>query len=238
MSASVLTGDQLRHLKVSEPTISAPVRQKNRTRGGDAPSPAQMTSSDEELVARSAGGDVDSFNQLVVRWERPIYALAYRVIGRDEDARDVCQETFLRAFRALPGFKGQAKFSSWLYRIALNLCRDWIRRQKRTPVVAAPEGIDIIELAADQGPVESIEDLVARKQLSETVAIAMQHLPEEQRTAIILKEYHGLTFQEIADLQGCPLSTVKTRLYQGLSVLRRDLESRGMTRGRASEKAS
>jgi RNA polymerase sigma-70 factor (ECF subfamily) len=68
--------------------------------------------------------------------------------------------------------------------------------------------------------------------LSETVAEAMRLLPEEQRTAIILKEYHGLTFQEIADLQGCPLSTVKTRLYQGLSVLRRDLESRGMTRAR------
>ena len=87
MSVSVLTGDQLRHLEVSEPTISAPVRQKNRTRGGDAPSAAaQMTSSDEELVARSAGGDIDSFNQLVVRWERPIYALAYRVIGREGPA--------------------------------------------------------------------------------------------------------------------------------------------------------
>ncbi len=197
-----------------------------------------MAWTDEELVAKSVAGDADSFNQLILRWERPIYALAYRVIGRDEDARDVVQETFLRAFRALPGFKGQAKFSSWLYRIALNLCRDWIRRQKRTPVVAAPEGVDVIELAAEQGPVESIEDLVARSQLSETVALAMQKLPEEQRTAIVLKEYHGLTFQEIADLQGCPLSTVKTRLYQGLSVLRRDLESRGMTRARAAERAS
>lgn len=197
-----------------------------------------MAWTDEELVARSVAGDADSFNQLILRWERPIYALAYRVIGRDEDARDVVQETFLRAFRALPGFKGQAKFSSWLYRIALNLCRDWIRRQKRTPVVAAPEGMDVIEMAAEQGPVESIEDLVARNQLSETVAVAMQKLPEEQRTAIILKEYHGLTFQEIADLQGCPLSTVKTRLYQGLSVLRRDLESRGMTRARTAERAS
>src|SRR5688572_20990307 len=94
-----------------------------------------MVATDEELVARSRNGDVDSFNQLVLRWERPIYALAYRVIGRDEDARDVAQETFLRAFRALPGFKGQAKFSSWIYRIALNLCRDWIRRKKRTPLV-------------------------------------------------------------------------------------------------------
>src|SRR5919108_949249 len=111
--------------------------------------------SDEELVARSMGGDVDSFNQLVLRWERPIYALAYRVIGREEDARDVCQETFLRAFRALSGFKGQAKFSSWLYRIALNLCRDWIRRERRTPVTQAPEGIDVIELAGELEPSES-----------------------------------------------------------------------------------
>jgi RNA polymerase sigma-70 factor (ECF subfamily) len=196
-----------------------------------------MTWTDEELVERSRAGDADSFNQLILRWERPIYALAYRVIGRDEDARDVCQETFLRAFRALPGFKGQAKFSSWLYRIALNLCRDWIRRQKRTPVVAMPEGVDVVELAAEQGPVESIEDLVARKELSDTVAMAMRELPEEQRTAIILKEYHGLTFQEIADLQQCPLSTVKTRLYQGLSVLRRHLEAQGMHR-RPSERAS
>lgn len=198
----------------------------------------QAALTDEELVARAVAGDSDSFNQLIKRWERPIYALAYRVIGRDEDARDVCQEAFLRAFRALPGFKGQAKFSSWLYRITLNLCRDWIRRQKRTPVVSPPDGVDIVELASEQGPVESIEDLVARSQLSATVAEAMRGLPEEQRTAIVLKEYHGLTFQEIADLQGCPLSTVKTRLYQGLSVLRRHLEARGMTRGRTTEKAS
>ena len=182
-----------------------------------------MTWSDEELVSRSIGGDADSFNQLVLRWERPIYALAYRVIGREEDARDVCQETFLRAFRALGGFRGQAKFSSWLYRLALNLCRDWVRRQRRTPVVPLPEDVDVIELAASREPTEPIEDLVARRDLTRAVEKAMARLPEEQRTAIILKEYHGLTFQEIADLVGCPLSTVKTRLYQGLTVLRREL---------------
>jgi len=185
-----------------------------------------MNWTDEDLVTRSRGGDLDSFNQLVLRWERPIYALAYRVIGREEDARDVCQETFLRAFRALSGFKGQAKFSSWLYRIALNLCRDWIRRQRRTPTVQLAEGVDPAELAAERGPVESIEDLVSRRELSAVVQEAMARLPEEQRTAIVLKEYHGMTFQEIADLQHCPLSTVKTRLYQGLSVLRRHLEQR------------
>jgi RNA polymerase sigma-70 factor (ECF subfamily) len=186
-----------------------------------------MTLTDEELVTRSMGGDTDSFNQLVLRWERPIYALAYRVIGREEEARDVCQDTFLRAYRALPGFKGQAKFSSWLYRIALNLCRDWIRRQRRAPVMQMPEGVDPLEMAAEREPAESIETLVARRELSAVVEEAMARLPEEQRTAIILKEYHGMTFQEIADLQGCPLSTVKTRLYQGLSVLRRHLEQQG-----------
>ena len=186
-----------------------------------------MTLTDEELVTRSRSGDTDSFNQLVLRWERPIYALAYRVIGREEEARDVCQDTFLRAYRALPGFKGQAKFSSWLYRIALNLCRDWIRRQRRMPTVQMPEDTEAMERLADRPPVESVEELVARRELSAVVAEAMAVLPEEQRTAIVLKEYHGLTFQEIADLQGCPLSTVKTRLYQGLTVLRRHLEKNG-----------
>jgi RNA polymerase sigma-70 factor, ECF subfamily len=186
-----------------------------------------MTWTDEELVARSIRGDADSFNELILRWERPIYALAYRTIGREEDARDVCQETFLRAFRALPGFRGQAKFSSWLYRIALNLCRDWVRRERRAPVVQPPEDTDLMELAVAAEPSESIEDLVARKDLAKVVERAMALLPEEQRTAIVLKEYHGLTFQEIADLVGCPLSTVKTRLYQGLTVLRRELAKGG-----------
>ena len=187
-----------------------------------------MPSTDEELVARSMGGDLDSFNQLVLRWERPIYALAYRVIGREEDARDVAQETFLRAFRALKGFKGQAKFSSWLYRITLNLCRDWIRRERRSPVVQAPEGVDVIELAGEATPSESIEELVSRREIGRAVGKAMSQLPDEQRTAIILKEYHGLTFQEIADLLDCPLSTVKTRLYQGLTVLRKQLREAGV----------
>jgi RNA polymerase sigma-70 factor (ECF subfamily) len=184
-----------------------------------------MTVTDEELVTRATAGDLESFNQLVARWERPIYALAYRTLGREEDARDVAQEAFMRAYRGLRGFKGQAKFSSWLYRITLNLCRDWIRRERRAPVVSLPEGTESTDLADERAaPTESVEDLVARREMSDAVARAMAELPEEQRAAILLKEYHGLTFQEIADMLGCPLSTVKTRLYQGLSVLRRRLE--------------
>jgi len=186
-----------------------------------------MIRTDEELVARATAGDLEAFNQLVTRWERPIYALAYRTLGREEDARDVVQEAFLRAYRGLRGFKGQAKFSSWLYRITLNLCRDWMRRERRAPVVQVPEGTDPVDLAdMHAAPTESVEDLVARREMSAAVARAMAELPEEQRTAIMLKEYQGLTFQEIADLLDCPLSTVKTRLYQGLSVLRRRLERR------------
>jgi RNA polymerase sigma-70 factor (ECF subfamily) len=97
-------------------------------------------------------------------------------------------------------------------------------------VVQAPEDVDLMDLAAAAEPSESIEDLVARKDLSRAVERAMKLLPEEQRTAIVLKEYHGLTFQEIADLVGCPLSTVKTRLYQGLTVLRRELAKNPKTK--------
>ena len=186
-----------------------------------------MPLTDEELVAQARTGDLDSFNQLVSRWERPIFALAYRTLGREEDARDVVQDAFLRAFLGLKGFKGEAKFSSWLYRITLNLCRDWIRKERRAPIAQMPEDVDPLELADERAaPTESVEDLVARREMSDAVSRAMAELPEEQRTAILLKEYHGLTFQEIADTLGCPLSTVKTRLYQGLSVLRRRLERR------------
>src|SRR3954466_8481717 len=157
-----------------------------------------MTWTDEELVARSRTGDTDSFNQLVRRWERPIFALAYRTLGREEDARDVTQETFLRAFRALPGFKGDAKFSSWLYRIALNLCRDWMRKDRRTPVVAVPEGVDVEQLVSEHHQTRRFEDLAARAELSRGEAKELVLVPEEQRTAILLRAYHGLTFQEIA----------------------------------------
>jgi RNA polymerase sigma-70 factor (ECF subfamily) len=109
----------------------------------------------------------------------------------------------------------------------LNLCRDWIRKERRAPLVQVPEGTDPVDLADAKGsPAESVEELVARREMSQAVSRAMAELPEEQRTAIMLKEYQGLTFQEIADLLDCPLSTVKTRLYQGLSVLRRRLERR------------
>ena len=187
-----------------------------------------MHKTDEELVTLAAQGDTDAFNQLVVRWERSIHALAYRILGREEDARDVCQEAFLRAFRGLKGFKGQAKFSSWLYRIAVNLCRDWLRRERRRGVIQPSEGFELNEQAIVDPISETVEELIVRRDLGRAVSKVMATLPEDQRTVIVLKEYHGLTFREIADLMECPLSTAKTRLYQGLSMLRRQLEENGL----------
>jgi len=126
----------------------------------------------------------------------------------------VCQETFLRAFRAIRGFKGQAKFSSWRYGITLISAATGCAASARAPIVQAPRGVDLIELAAEPEGGATVEDLLSRARAHASVARVMATLPEEQRTAIILKEYHGLTFQEIADLIDCPLSTVKTRLYQ------------------------
>ena len=191
---------------------------------------ALMAWTDEELVSRSVSGDHDSFNQLVVRWQRPIFALAYRVIGHEEDARDICQETFLRAFRGIKGFKGEAKFSSWLYRIALNLCRDKNRSAQRSPLNKVSDDVDVLDLAPADVAGSSLEDQVGWSELGNEVSRAMMTIPDEQRTAIVLKEYQGLTFREIADFQGCPVSTVKTRVYQGLTRLRQELESRGIDR--------
>ena len=138
--------------------------------------------------------------------------------------RETCARRRFSARSArCPGFAARPSSRRGSIASRLNLCRDWIRRERRAPVVQPPEDVDLIELAAAAEPSESIEDLVARKDLSRLVEQAMALLPEEQRTAIVLKEYHGLTFQEIAELVGCPLSTVKTRLYQGLIVLRREL---------------
>ena len=167
---------------------------------------ASMHDTDEALVERAMAGDTDAFNLLVQRWERPIYALAYRVLGRDEDARDVCQDAFMRAYRGLGRFRGQAKFSSWLYRITLNLCRDWLRKQRRVGFVQPPENEDLGERPAIDPINETVEDLILRRDLGRAVSSVMASLPEDQRVAIVLKEYHGLTFREIAELVDCPLS--------------------------------
>ena len=189
-----------------------------------------MGPSDEELVGAFQGGDLSAFDALVRRWNRRIQGAIHRFMGSEEDARDLCQETFLRAFRALGAFKREARFSSWLYQIALNLCRDRMRRRRGRTLLSLEE----LEEGGEVPPIvpgpTAIEQLEAAD-LSRAVADAVAALPEEQREVIVLKEYEGLTFMEIAEVLGLPPSTVKTRLYRGLGQLRVRLERQGIRGG-------
>jgi RNA polymerase sigma-70 factor (ECF subfamily) len=151
----------------------------------------------------------------------------YRIMGSEEEARDLSQETFLRAYRALKAFKGEARFSSWLYQIALNVCRDRMRRKRGRSFVSLDELDEAGQsLPAFTGP--SALEIAERNDVARAVSAAVAALPEEQREVIVLKEYQGLTFLEIAEILGLPMSTVKTRLYRGLGQLRERLEQQGI----------
>jgi RNA polymerase sigma-70 factor (ECF subfamily) len=187
-----------------------------------------MGPTDEELVDAFQGGDLAAFDVLVYRWDRKIQAAIFRIMGTEEEARDLCQETFLRAYRALGSFKGEARFSSWLYQIALNLCRDRMRRTKGRTLVSLDELEEAGNGLLQKGPTPL--ELVEAGDMSRAVASAVAALPAEQREVIVLKEYQDLTFVEIAEILGVPLSTVKTRLYRGLGQLRHRLERQGIRR--------
>ena len=181
---------------------------------------------DEELVHAFRGGDVTAFDELTVRWERRIRGAAYRLLGSDEEARDVSQEVFLKAYRALGGFKGEAKFSSWLYQIGLNLCRDRLRRRKVRSFVSI-DAIDEKFSPLTARRATAYDDVLARD-VARAVSEALAELPDEEREVVILKEYQDMTFVEIAEVLGVPTSTVKTRLYRALGVLRGRLVERGI----------
>lgn len=196
-----------------------------------------MVETDEELVTAFRAGNSSAFDELVQRWERKIQGAVYRIMGPGEDARDLTQETFLRAYRGLSTFKSEARFSSWLYQIALNLCRDRLR-QKRGRTVVGLDDLDAPTAARIERVEASAHQLVEARDVSRMVSAAMAELPEEQREVIVLKEYQGLTFQEIANVLRVPVSTVKTRLYRGLVQMREHLEHRGVHRSADSAGAS
>lgn len=185
-----------------------------------------MGRSDEELVAACREGDESAFDVLVTRWDRKIRGAIFRIVGSEDEARDLCQEAFFKAYRHLGTFKQEARFSSWLYQIALNLCRDRLRRRRGRTMVSLDD--------VDEGGLGMVEsrpsplDLVEGRDLRRRVAAAVAALPEEQREVIVLKEYQGLTFLEIAQALDVPISTVKTRLYRGLVLLRGRLEREGI----------
>ena len=186
-----------------------------------------MGPTDEDLVEAFQAGDLSAFDDLLRRWDRKIQGAIYRIMGSEDEARDLCQETFLKAYRALRGFKGEARFSSWLYQIALNVCRDRMRRRKGRRMVSL-EGLDEEGTPLPVPPGPSALDVVEANDLARAVAAAVAGLPEDEREVIVLKEYQGLTFLEIAGVLGLPISTVKTRLYRGLGVLKERLERQGV----------
>lgn len=187
------------------------------------------TTSDEQIVERALSGDAEAFGEIVRRWERPIFALSIGLLGSAEDARDATQETFLAAFRHLRGFRGEAKVSSWLHRIAVNQCLTRQRRMRtrgetslevatahgREPHLATPEDHSPARLAESHARTEAVRQ-------------AVNKLPAELREVIVMKEFEELTFQEIAVALGLPLSTVKSRLYTALRQLRMRLEKHGL----------
>ncbi|HVF22518.1 MAG TPA: sigma-70 family RNA polymerase sigma factor [Pyrinomonadaceae bacterium] len=186
----------------------------------------ETLSTDEVIVQRALGGDAEAFGELVRRWERRIFALTYGLLGREEDARDATQETFLAAFRNLRGFRGEAKVSSWLHRIAVNQCLTRQRRAKVRNESALEDDLDTTGGFA--APLEySPANVAEGRQRTAAVRRALNGLPLELRQVVVMKEFEELTFREIAEALDLPLSTVKSRLYTGLKQLQMRLAKFG-----------
>jgi RNA polymerase sigma-70 factor (ECF subfamily) len=162
---------------------------------------------DEELIGAVAGGDEEALRELCRRYEKPLYQFLFRHTGgRDSD--DLYQETWLRAVRAAGRFDASRRFSTWLFQIALNLCRDWHRRVPPTAVDPA----DVQLAATGHGSVGATEAAIDVRRL-------LAALPEAQRSAVILRYYHDLPEAEVAEILGCPRGTVKSRLHHAMARL-------------------
>jgi RNA polymerase sigma-70 factor (ECF subfamily) len=185
----------------------------------------ETVTSDEQIVERALAGDADAFGEIVCRWERRIFALAYGMLGREEEARDATQETFISAFRNLRGFRGEAKVSSWLHRIAINQCITRQRRAKVRGETSLGDETDgsgeLLVAPAHESPARAAES----RQRTEIVRRAVNTLPVELRQVVVMKEFEELTFQEIAEALDLPVSTVKSRLYTALRQLQMRLQT-------------
>ncbi|MBI4480627.1 MAG: sigma-70 family RNA polymerase sigma factor [Acidobacteria bacterium] len=191
------------------------------------------TESDAALVARTRKGDVEAFNHLVSRWEKRLYNYLLRLVSNRpeyrEDALDLAQEAFLKAYQSIGTLTDAGKFSSWLYRIAHNLAFSHLRR---------PAPLELVEEGGQDwqerwstdwkasAPLQIVTPQPAfGREMEITVARALDSLSPEQREAIVLKVYHGFRFNEIAEIISCPVSTVKTRVYAGFTQIRAILDS-------------
>jgi RNA polymerase sigma-70 factor (ECF subfamily) len=177
---------------------------------------------DQELVRRHLGGDGAAFTILVERHERRVYNLAYRMLGRPEDAADATQEVFLTCLRKLSGFRGTSAFTTWLHRVAVNQCYEMLRKRVRErPEEEPPEPVP--------GP-----DLAEAAATAVDVHRALQKVPEEFRAVLVLHDVQGVPYQEIAETLGAPLGTVKSRLHRGRVALARALRGEQLEGSRPS----
>ena len=186
---------------------------------------------DSELILKFLDGDVQAFNVLVNRWQLKLYNFSFKVLGRREDAKDVTQKAFIRAYKSLRKLKDPGKFSPWIYQIAMNLCRDEMRIQRRSPSLSLHdtirtsngEEVELQEFLSDDSA--TADDALYQGEVAEIIRRGLKMIPEEQRIVIIMKEYQGLKFREISEILQEPLNTVKSRMYYGLNALRKALSS-------------
>jgi RNA polymerase sigma-70 factor (ECF subfamily) len=174
--------------------------------------PSGLRDDEREAVEACQRGEREAFDRLVERFQRDIYRLCYRYVNNHEDANDVAQEVFLKAYRAIRRFRGDSSFSTWLYRIAVNTCLNFRSSRK-------PETEELPEALADPraGVVTSLESEEQARRVRE----AIRRLPEKQRATLILKVYHDLTHEEVARILGSTVGTVKANLFHALGNLRK-----------------
>lgn len=174
---------------------------------------------DEELIRLARSGSNEAFNELATRWQKPIFNFCLRTLGSRESAEDISQKVFLKTFRSLRTLKDPAKFSSWIYGITLNMCRDELRARRRNRLTSLDSLMEsrLAEPTIDSDVDPALE--IDRSRLAGLLRKALDSIPEEQSVVIIMKEYQGLKFREIAEILKVPINTVKSRMYYGLTAM-------------------
>lgn len=188
-----------------------------------------MLDNENELIKRCKIGDLDAFETLIMAYEKKAYNIAYRMMGNEEDAKDVAQEALLKIYRNMINFKEESAFSTWLYRIVTNTCLDELRKKKNMytqsidQIYEGKEGDVHIELAIDYTTPESV---YVDQETREIVVDAMNELSEDYKSAIVLREIEGLSYDEIADVLDCSLGTVKSRINRARNALKEKLRGK------------
>ncbi|MFA5535810.1 MAG: sigma-70 family RNA polymerase sigma factor [Bacillota bacterium] len=175
------------------------------------------------LIDKSKNGDIEAFGELVSIYEKQVYSIAYRFMGNHDDANDLAQEAFIRAFKGIENFRGDASFKTWLYHIVANVCRDELRRVKRQPTVSlnSPIMTEDGEINREQEDWTFAPEIVyENKEMQELVQRLLNELIPEYRQVLILRELQGFTYDEIAVALDCSLGTVKSRISRGRKVLK------------------